>query len=96
MTQRIGGIRRKTRNKFAKNVRKKGKFSLADYLQTFTKGDNVFLVAEPSIHKGFYHGKFHGKAGIIQQKRGNCYEIAINDINKKKTVIVHPVHLKRR
>ena len=95
MAKRIGGTRRKTRHKFAKNVRNRGKFSLANYFQTFSEGDKVCLVAEPSIQKGFYHGKYHGKAGVVQASRGSCYEIQIQDINMKKTLVVHPVHLRR-
>ncbi len=95
MAKRIGGIRRKTRHKFAKNVRSRGKFSLADYFQTFKEGDKVCLVAEPSIQKGFYHARFHGRAGTVLKSRGKCYEVQIRDVNMKKTLVIHPVHLKR-
>ncbi|HZX12425.1 MAG TPA: 50S ribosomal protein L21e [Candidatus Nanoarchaeia archaeon] len=95
MAKRIGGTRRKTRHKFAKNVRQRGKISLAHYFQSFSNGDNVCLVAEPSIHKGLYHARFHGKAGTITGKRGSCYEVKIQDLNMQKTLIVHPIHLRR-
>lgn len=95
MAKRIGGNRRKTRHKLAKNVRARGKISLAKYFQEFNKGDKVCLVAEPSIHLGMYFPRFHGKAGTILGKKGKCYEIQIKDINKEKKVVVHPTHLKR-
>ena len=95
MTKRIGGNRRKTRHKLAKNVRDKGKISLARYFQDFKKGDKVCLVAEPSIHEGMYYPRFHGKAGVVLSKRGKCYEIQIKDVKMLKTVVVHPIHLKR-
>ena len=95
MAKRIGGNRRKTRHKFAKTVRYRGKFSLADYFQTFKQGEKVCLVAEPSIHKGFYHARFHGKAGKVTKQRGQCYEVEITDVNMKKTLIVHPIHMQR-
>ena len=96
MVQRIGGSRRKTRHKLSKNVRYKGKISLANYFQDFKEGDKVYLVAEPSIHTGTYHGRFHGKAGVVLAKRGTCYEIQIHDFKMAKTLIDHPVHLKRQ
>lgn len=93
--QRIGGARRKTRHKLAKNVRDKGKIKLANYFQQFKEGDNVCLVAEPAIQKGMYYPRFYGKAGKVTGKRGECYEVRIVDGNMKKIVIAHPVHLKR-
>lgn len=95
MVKRIGGSRRKTRHKMAKNVRDRGKISLARYFQDFKQGEKVCLVAEPSIHNGTYHPRFHGRAGTVVGKMGKCYKVEIKDINMLKTVIVHPVHLKR-
>jgi len=95
MTQRKGSLRRKTRSKLKKNIRRKGKISLSRYFQNFDNGDKVRLIMEPSIHKGIYFPRFHNKAGIIKGKQGKCYEILIKDGNKEKTLIVHPIHLKR-
>ena len=95
MTKRIGGARRKTRHKLAKNIRTKGKISLAKYFQEYKEGDKVYLCAEPSIHGGMYYPRFHGKAGTIMAKRGKCYEIKIKDVKMEKILVVHPVHLKR-
>ncbi|MBT4540267.1 50S ribosomal protein L21e [Candidatus Woesearchaeota archaeon] len=95
MTKRIGGGRRKTRAKFRKNIRQKGKMSLTKYFQKFEEGDRIKLIAESAIQKGIYHRRFHGKSGIVTGKRGHCYKIDIKDGNKPKEVIVHPVHLAR-
>jgi len=95
MAQRIGGLRRKTRYKFKKHARQKGKISVTRYFQAFSAGDKVFLDVEPAVQKGMYFPRFMGRSGIITGKRGNCYEVQINDINKEKKLIVHPVHLKR-
>ena len=94
--KRIGRFRRKSRAKFTKSIRKKGKISLTKYFQTFKEGDQVMLNVEPAIHKGMYHPRFIGKAGIINKKNGRCYEVLIKDQNKEKTLIVHPVHLKKK
>lgn len=95
MVKRIGGTRRKTRHKLSKNIRDRGKISLVKYFQEFKRGDNVYLVAEPSVHKGMFWPRFYGKAGIVVDKRGRCYEVRIKDANKSKIVVAHPIHLKR-
>ena len=95
MVQRIGGFRRKTRSKLRKNIRDKGKISLKKYFQEFKIDDKVSLKAEPAVQKGMYFPRFHGKAGVIKAKKGNCYEVNINDSGKQKTLIIHPVHLKK-
>lgn len=94
MVDRVGGFRRNTRYKMRKNVRSRGKVSLRTYLQNFTVGDKVQLGAEPCVQKGMYFPRFYGKVGVISKKVGTCYEVAITDFDKKKTVVVHPVHLK--
>ncbi|MEW6062778.1 MAG: 50S ribosomal protein L21e [Nanoarchaeota archaeon] len=93
--KRIGGSRRKTRKKLKKNIRLKGKISLRKYFQNFNIGDKVCLVAEPSIQKSMYHARFHSLTGTVKAKRGSCYEILVKDKNKEKTIITHPIHLKR-
>ena len=95
MVKRIGGLRRSTRYKFRKEKRNKGKISITRYFQSFNAGDRAYLGVEPAVPKGMYFPRFMGKAGIIKSKRGRCYEVTINDLGKEKTLIVHPVHLKR-
>jgi len=93
--KRIGKTRRKTRSKFKKSFRQRGKISLANYFQLFNVGDKVTLAVEPSIQKGMYNPKYLGKTGIIKRKNGRCYEVTVQDHKKEKSLIVHPVHLKR-
>ena len=89
------GTRRKSRSKFRKSIRQKGKISLTRYFQTFKINERVILKAEPSIQKAMYHQRFHGRTGLIKGMRGKCYEVLIKDGGKEKTLIVHPVHLKK-
>lgn len=93
--QRIGGARRKTRSIMRKPLRERGKLSVSRYFQKYSEGDKVCLKAEPSVQKGIYFRRFHGKTGIIESKRGNCYNVRIKDINKEKVLIIHPIHLKK-
>ncbi|MCF7798568.1 50S ribosomal protein L21e [Candidatus Woesearchaeota archaeon] len=95
MVDRVGGFRRKTRYKMRKNVSSRGKVSLRNFLQTFAVGEKVKLGAEPAYQKGMYFPRFYGRVGIISKKVGTCYEIKIEDLGKAKTVVVHPVHLRR-
>ena len=91
---RIGGDRRKSKFKLTKEKRRKGKISLTMFMQSFEMGQKVHLSIEPSIHKGSYHSRFIGKTGIIKGSRGKCFEVSINDGNKEKMIIIHPIHLK--
>ena len=93
MTKRAGGARRKTRQKFRRRAQEKGKVSIRDYLQQFNVGEKVVLLANSSVHQGMYFRRFHAKTGIIQKKRGSCYEVKVLDGKKEKITIVHPVHL---
>jgi len=95
MVQRTGGFRRKTRAKLKKNVRDRGKISIRRYSQIFNSGDRVILYAEPAVQKGMYFPRFYGRCGTVTGKRGKCYEVSIKDGGKEKTLIVHPVHLKK-
>lgn len=95
MVQRIGGSRRKTRHKLQKPIRSRGKISITKYFQEFDKGDKVLLKAEPAVQKGLYHPRFHSKIGVIKSKKGSCYNLSIKDGGKAKTLIVHPVHLRK-
>ena len=80
---------------FRKNHRARGKISLTKFFMLYEVGDKAVLVAEPAVQKNLYHQRFHGHSGTIIGKRGDCYEVQIKDGNKEKTLIVHPVHMKK-
>lgn len=95
MSKRKGGSRAGTRKLFRKHPRSRGKISLTKYFMPYKVGDNAVLMSEPAVQRAMYHQRFHGKAGEIVGKRGNCYELKIKDGGKYKVVIIHPVHLKK-
>lgn len=95
MVKRIGGSRRKTRNKFKKNYRERGKVSLRRYLQSFNEGELVLLKAEPAVQEGVYHARFHGAIGRVEKAQGCCYQVVVKDGGKEKRLVVHPAHLRR-
>ncbi len=96
MVQRIGGARRKTRQKFAKPIREKGKLPLSKYFQKVEIGQKVCLTFDSASQRAGYHPRFHGKVGTVLAKLGRSYEVGINDLGKEKRVIVHPVHFTRQ
>src|SRR5512137_1097946 len=96
MAKRIGGPRRRTRRLMKKETRARGKISLRRYFQPYKEGDVVCLVGEPAVQKGMFHCRYWGKRGVVQGKRGECYEVAVMDRTLKKLFIVHPVHLRRQ
>ena len=95
MTKRLGGFRRKTRSKLRKTPRTRGKINITSYLHEFILNDKVLLKAEPGIQKGMHFPRFDSKSGVITGKQGRCYKVLIKDGNKDKTLIVHPIHLRK-
>lgn len=93
--KRTGRLRRKTRHKMQKDVRRKGKISLTRYFQEFKDGDRVGFAAEPAVQTGVYPRRYHGNAGLVVGKRGTCYIVQVKERKMMKSFIVHPVHLKR-
>ncbi len=95
MVTKIGGSRKKTRSKYKKELRLKGKISLRKFLQKFKEGDKVIMKTEPAVQTGMYFHRFHNKMGTVTGKRGMCYYVRFNDCGKYKNIIVHPVHLRK-
>ena len=95
MTKRLGGFRRKTRYRFRKQIDQRGKINITKFMQKFVIGDRVHLSISPEYQKGMYFPMYAGKTGVVSGQRGTCYEVMITDHKKEKTVIVHPVHLRR-
>ena len=95
MVKRVGSKIRKSRHKLKKSISEKSRIRIRSFLQSFNKGERVALKADSTYSKGQYFLRFYGKTGKVAGKQGDCYLVNIKDLNKKKTVIVHPVHLKK-
>ena len=72
----------------------RGKIKLSYYFQKFENGDRVGVNRELYFQPKFPK-KLQGRSGIIQSFRGNSYLVKINDLNKEKVYIIHPVHLRK-
>ncbi len=77
-----------------KRQREHGKIKLSRWFQDFKKGDKVAVVRELSAQPKFPK-QLQGRSGVIECKRGDSYLVKIKDLNKEKTYIIHPVHLKK-
>jgi large subunit ribosomal protein L21e len=77
-----------------KRLRTRGKIKLSEYFQELKEGDKVAVVRELAAEPKFPK-RLQGRSGVVQGKRGGSYLVRINDMNKEKTYIIHPVHLKK-
>jgi large subunit ribosomal protein L21e len=77
-----------------KGQRTHGKIPLSRYFQEFKIGDKVAVVRELSVNPKFPES-LQGRSGTIMNKRGRYYIVDIKDLNKQKSYIIHPVHLKK-
>ena len=76
-----------------KKLKGKGKFTPAQFIKKFSVGDKVVLDPK-QYNSGQPHLRYVNRHGTIVEKRGVAYVVEIMDGKKKKTMIVHPVHLK--
>lgn len=93
MVKKSKGTNFRTRRIFSKHPRKRGLPSLSRTLAEYEVDARVNIVIEPSVQKGRPHRRFHGKTGIILEKRGQAYLIEVTDGNARKKVIARPEHL---
>lgn len=77
-----------------KNHRTQGKIKFSEYFQELNEGDKVAVVQELTLIPKFPK-KLQGRSGTVKSKRGHSYLVEIKDLNKEKTYIIHPVHLKK-
>lgn len=77
-----------------KRLRTRGKINFSNYFQEFKEGDRVAVVRELAVQPKFPK-QIQGRSGVVQSKRGNSYIVNIKDLNKEKTYIIHPVHLRK-
>ena len=77
-----------------KKIREHGKIKLSEYFADFKENDRVAVIRELAVTPKFPK-KLQGRSGTVAGKRGRSYLVKINDINKEKTYIIHPVHLRK-
>ena len=88
------GYRANTRNLLKKNPRERGKIGLSRILHDYQPGEKVVVKMDASVHKGMPHRRYHGKIGVIVDKRGRAYVIDVTQGKSTREIIVGPEHLK--
>jgi len=93
MVRKSHGYRHGTRSLLKKSSREKGKLGLSRLLHEYQPGEKVIIKIEPSVQKGMPHKRYHGKVGIIKERRGRAYVVSVTQGDAVKEIIVRPEHL---
>lgn len=94
MGRKAKGYRARTRSLLRRKPRERGKTGLSKILHEYKSGEKVVIKINPSIHKGMPHRRYHGRAGVITDKRGKAYVVEVPQGNATKEIIARPEHLK--
>ena len=78
----------------SKKIRQRGKIRLSDYFKEYKTGDTVSIVKEQSVSSSFPI-RMIGKTGKVIASRGTYKMVELNDGNKVKHFLVHPIHLRK-
>lgn len=87
------GIRNRTRSLLTKEPRERGKIGLSKLLRDYQPGEKVLVKINPTIQKGMPHRRYHGKIGVVIDKRGRAYTVNVTQGDTTKKIIVRPEHL---
>jgi large subunit ribosomal protein L21e len=87
------GYRAGTRRLLKKEPRERGKIRISKLLYEYEPGNKVVVMIDSSIAKGMPHRRYHGRVGIIVDKRGRSYVVSVTQGDATKEIIVRPEHL---
>jgi len=82
-----------TRSLLRKPVRERGKPKISKILHEYIIGNQVIIKMDSSVQKSMPHKRFHGKIGLIIEKRGRGYVVSVPQGEATKTIIVRTEHL---
>jgi large subunit ribosomal protein L21e len=82
-----------TRSLLRKPTREKGKPNIGKLLIDYTLGSEVIIKMDSSVQKSMPHKRFHGKIGVIKEKRGRGYVVSVPQGDAIKDIIVRAEHL---
>ncbi len=94
MAKRSKGYRSKSRGKLTKHVRERGLSPVSRVIQEFGPGAKVTIILDPGVVKGQPHPRYHGRIGVVRERRGRAYVVEIRDGGSIKKVISRPEHLR--
>ena len=93
MGRKAKGYRRKTRSLLKREPRERGKTGLSKILYEYKPGEKVTVKIDPSVHKGMPHRRYHGKIGVIVNKKGRSYIVNVTQGRAVKEIIIRPEHI---
>ncbi len=93
MGRKAKGYRRNTRSLLKRKPRERGKTGLGKILQEYEPDEKVVVKIDPSVHKGMPHRRYHGRIGVIVDKRGRSYVVNVSQGKAVKEIIVRPEHI---
>ena len=93
MGRKAKGFRRSTRYLLKRKPRERGKTGLSKVLREYEPEEKVVIKLDPSVHKGMPHRRFHGRIGVIANKRGGSYIVHVTQGKATKEIIVRPEHI---
>ncbi len=93
MAQKSSGPQQGARKALSKDPRHKT--TINDRMKTFEEGEKALIKIDPTVTEGRVHHRYHGKAVDVTGKKGDAYEVEFTEGNKKKTLYIKPVHLKK-
>ncbi|MCK4243326.1 50S ribosomal protein L21e [Candidatus Bathyarchaeota archaeon] len=89
------GYRRGTRKLLRKKQRERGLQPLGRLLHEYKPDEKVVIIIDSSVHKGMPHRRYHGRVGLVKEKRGRAYTVKLKVGNKEKTIILRPEHMRQ-
>lgn len=87
------GYYTRARRLLKKPTREKGKLNIGKLLTKYAIGSQVIIKMDSSVQKSLPHKRFHGKIGVIVEKRGRGYVISVTKGKSVRNIIVRSEHL---
>ena len=93
MARRSKGLKSKSRYKMTKYPRQHGLSPISKAVQDLQAGTRVSIILDPGVVKGQPHPRYHGRIGVVKERRGRAYIVEIRDGGSTKKIISRPEHL---
>lgn len=87
------GYYKRARRLLKKPTREKGKLNIGKLLTKYEIGSQVIVKMDSSVQKSLPHKRFHGKIGVVIEKRGRAYVVSVPKGNSVSNIIVRSEHL---
>jgi large subunit ribosomal protein L21e len=87
------GYYTRARRLLKKTTREKGKLNISKLLTKYEIGSKVIVKMDSSVQKSLPHKRFHGKIGVVIEKRGRGYVVSVPKGNSIRNIIVRSEHL---